>query len=194
MEMIKIDINSININDLFDNIANFEKNILNGTTGVTSKKDWIIFKKSANNMKDNYSSHLDFCYASNRRLLGNTTPIAYRVINYICECINQVEQNYTNDISQEDIIMIMHQIRILCMNNSLKCQLDNMSELTACKYQYGIASNYSGLTTEKDFYGDDYIIEISDKEVFDKIVKSQEELSEDYKKAHEFVFGEQLRK
>ena len=116
-------------------------------------------------------------------------PILYKKMEYIYNCIEQIEQNYMGKKIVDDIDIIMSNIRTLCNNNRINNVLEQMEIQSNVSLQRGIS-----VMNVKDYYGNDYIIASTFTADFVKNTMLQEQLHEDYKNANEFVFGKSLKR
>ena len=116
-------------------------------------------------------------------------PILYKKMEYIYNCIEQIEQNYMGKKLVDDIDVIMSNIRTLCNNNRINNVLEQMEIQSNISLQRGIS-----VMNVKDYYGNDYTIASTFTADFVKNTMLQEQLHENFNKANEFIFGKSLKR
>lgn len=117
-------------------------------------------------------------------------PLLYESMEYLYECIEQIEQNYFGNNLLDNLDVIMANIRVLCSNMRLNRRLSQMEVQTVIN----VKNNGVRVANMKDYYEKDYVIESSLTANFVKNTILQENMSEEVERAKVFIFGEQRKK
>lgn len=177
-------------NYVLKEIETFENEIINGDLLVYDLKGWSNFKNKAFKLKhicmDFYSPFFSESITKNM----DNKPLLYESMEYLYECIEQIEQNYFGNNLLDNLDVIMANIRVLCSNMRLNRRLSQMEVQTVIN----VKNNGVRVANMKDYYEKDYVIESSLTANFVKNTILQENMAEEVERAKVFIFGEQRKK
>lgn len=174
---------------LNDEITEFEQSIISGERKIETINDWTNLKNRAYILKRKCTELLGVILGVSITSNMENKPILFSTIEYIYECIYQVEQNYMGKTLIDDIDIIMSNIKVLCANNRIINTLKQMEQQSKSNLKNGVKS-----VNMIDFYKNTYIIASAFASDFVKNTMLQERLYEDCNQANEFVFGKSLKR
>lgn len=174
---------------LNNEINEFEESIITGERKIENLNDWSNLKNRAYILKTKCEQLFSVIFGGSTFSDMEDKPVLYKKMEYIYNCIIQVEQNYMGKKLADDIELIMENIRILCNNNKINNILEQIEIQSNVSLQHGI-----NVVNVKDYYGNDYTIASTFMADFVKNTMLQKQLHEDYSKAHEFVYDENIKR
>lgn len=166
-------------------ILKYEQDFINGKIVISSMEDWITFQEAIvsfckyYNKKANDGTEQKITDSEEELYTKNFVTLAYHFIN-------QVQKDYKNNLNEENLHLIVHQLQVLCTYHNL----ENFKEEIRLRSEVEKErKNETKVYQIKDIGEKSYEISKNYIDVFKTAVEKSYELYLEYEQVYTCIFG-----